>query len=83
MLEIILNALIISMSLLLLWFVFAPKKWKHDHVRWGYPKKDVTVSSLPGASGESECRFCDQPIIKDRGGWYHPSDYSFNPPPKP
>lgn len=75
-LAIVLNALIISMALLLLWFVFAPRKWKHDQVGWGYPQSEtLTISSLPGATGEAKCRFCQNEIIKDRGGWYHPRDY--------
>lgn len=67
--------MLISLSLLLLWFVFSPQKWKHDQVGWGYPDPDIHISAsdLPGAYGEAVCKFCQKNIIKDRGGWYHPN----------
>lgn len=49
------------------------KKFTHNVLGWGYPDKEtVTGSDLPGASGEATC-ICGEPIIKDRGGWYHPN----------
>lgn len=47
------------------------KKFAHNVLGWGFPKKMMENTGLPGASAEAECE-CGAHIIKDRGGWYHP-----------
>lgn len=47
------------------------KKFLHNKLGWGFPKGSIESSDLPGAAGEAVCE-CGKPIIKDRGGWYHP-----------